>query len=170
MSDAMLAQRLTDACLKHLVGESLPRLEKCLSLLSQEEIWLRPNPATVSVGNLVLHLCGNVRQYIISGLGGEQDVRRRQAEFDETGPLPTRELLARLRDTVARAADIVAGLTVKDLLAERVIQGLPQLGVHTLVHVVEHFSYHVGQISYFVKARKALDLEYYKGRDLNLTH
>ncbi len=78
---------------RRLFNESYPRLKKCLAQLSEEEIWHKPNANSNSVGNLVLHLCGNVRQWIISGLGGQADTRQRQKEFDERGPLPTAHLL-----------------------------------------------------------------------------
>src|SRR5437867_7915143 len=69
----------------------LPRIVDCLELLSEEEIWWRPNEASNSAGNLVLHLCGNVRQWIISGLGGEPDTRERDKEFAERGPISRSE-------------------------------------------------------------------------------
>jgi len=75
----------------------LPRIVRCLEELSREQIWWRANPASNSVGNLVLHLTGNVRQWIISGLGGEPDNRQRDQEFTERGPLPRRVLVAGLR-------------------------------------------------------------------------
>ena len=78
---------------RRLFSESVPRLKKCVELLSEAEIWHRPNSHSNSVGNLVLHLCGNVRQWILSGLGREKDSRERQKEFDEKGPVPKAQLL-----------------------------------------------------------------------------
>jgi uncharacterized damage-inducible protein DinB len=154
---------------RRLIHESVPRIHKCLGLLREEEIWLRPNAETVSVGNLVLHLCGNVRQYILSGLGGAPDRRRRQAEFDEQGPLPTAELLARLTALMEEVDQTLDRLDPASLLTLRRVQGRNESGLSILVHVVEHFSYHVGQISYFVKTRHAVDLGYYAKVDLNAT-
>lgn len=154
---------------KRLFGESLPRLKKCLSLLSEEEIWFRPNSETVSVGNLVLHLCGNLRQWIVSALGGATDVRVRSQEFSEPGPLPTAALLERLQKTMGEAETVLKSLDPATLLAKRHVQGFQETGLSILVHVVEHFSYHVGQVTYFVKSRKGVDLGYYAGVDLNNT-
>src|SRR5262249_25290922 len=75
----------------------LPRIASCLELLSEDEIWWRPNAASNAAGNIVLHLCGNVRQWIISGVGGARDVRERDREFAEQGPIPRQALIARLK-------------------------------------------------------------------------
>ena len=92
---------------RRLFKENLTRLQKCLSILNEEELWHRPNKNTVSAGNLVLHLTGNIRQWLLSGIGGEPDKRVRQSEFDEVGPLPAAELLDNLksvlRDLVVKA-------------------------------------------------------------------
>ena len=150
-----------------LLEESIPRLHKCLDKLSEAEIWYRPNTHTVSIGNLVLHLNGNVRQWLISGLGGAPDLRRRQQEFDKMGPIPTSELKEML-DILENDIEVVLeGLSKSDLITERTIQGYKSSGVSILVHVVEHFSYHVGQVTIMVKSRKDVDMGYYQGQDLD---
>ena len=152
---------------RRLFKDSMPRIRKCLAHLSEEEIWRRPNAEVVSVGNLVLHLCGNVRQNIVSGLGGAPDDRTRDREFAETGPIPAAELLARLDETMADVDRALDRLDPESLLAIRSVQGFQENAVSILVHVIEHFSYHVGQITYYVKTTKAVDLGYYAGVDLN---
>ncbi len=154
---------------KKLIDISLPRIKKCLSCLTEEEIWYRPNNETVSVGNLVLHLCGNVRQWIVFGLGGEPDIRNRPKEFSEQGPIPTNELIDKLEKTLADAKQVLRKLDDKDLLKVRNVQGYQETGTSILITVVEHFSYHVGQISYYVKSRKGIDLKYYHGVALTKT-
>ena len=104
-------------------------------------------PKRTSVGNLLLHLNGNVRQWIISGFGGATDSRERSKEFAEKGPHPSSVLLARLERTLREAAEVIEGLDPDSLLETRRIQGCDVDGVRILVHVVEHFSYHVGQIT-----------------------
>ena len=101
---------LIEECKFRLVDESIPRLHKCLDKLSEQEIWYRPNKNTVSIGNLVLHLCGNVTQWLISGLGGAPDNRRRQQEFDEPGPLPTSSLHEMLDNLATEITAVVEGL------------------------------------------------------------
>jgi len=138
--------------------------------MSEQEVWYRPNSSTVSAGNLVLHLCGNVQQWLISGLGGAPDNRNRQAEFDETGPLPTSELLTHLDDLQLAIQQVLPKLTQTDLTAKLKIQGFEVTGLSVLVHVVEHFSYHVGQVTFMVKSRKDVDTGYYQNLDLDITN
>lgn len=168
-NDSSVGQALVAECERRLFAESLPRLRKCLSLLTQEEIWLRPNSETVSVGNLVLHLCGNVSQWIISALGGSQDTRERSKEFSQTEAMPTTELLKRLEKTMQEVRLVLQKLDPASLLNKKYVQGFEESGLSILLHVVEHFSYHVGQIAYYVKSKKAVDLKFYKGVDLNKT-
>ena len=164
-----LHQALIAECRRRLFEESVPRIKKCLALLDEEELWLRPNSETVGVGNLVLHLCGNVRQWLVSGLGGAADTRERAKEFSEAGPIPAPELLSKLDAVMAEARRVLDRLTPDDLVRSRPVQGFEETGVGILLHVVEHFSYHVGQISLFVKLRKEVDLQYYAGVDLGKT-
>ena len=156
-------------CKRRLLEISLPQIRKCLAELTDEELWVRPNEQSNSMGNLVLHLCGNVRQYVIAGLGGSADVRERAKEFSERGPVPRATLLERLDQTLAEAAKVLDRLRPEDLLVKRVVQGFDYDGMGILIHVVEHFSYHTGQIAYFVKARKGIDLGFYRGVNLNVT-
>ena len=161
-----LGGALIAECRRRLYDESLPRIRKCLAELSVEEIWARPNPETVSAGNLVLHLAGNVRQYIVATLGGVPDVRERSTEFSRTGPLPTADLLALLDQSMADASRVLEGLDATRLLETHRVQGFVESGLSILVHVVEHFSYHTGQIAYIVKSRKSIDLGFYRGKNL----
>ncbi|MEZ4949393.1 MAG: DinB family protein [Saprospiraceae bacterium] len=153
-----------------LFEEGIPRIKKCLSELSEEEVWFRPNENVVSVGNLVLHLCGNVKQWLIAGVGGLPDKRQREREFSETGPLPSQFLIEQLDDLQKDANAVLEEVSVENLLRPRTIQGVfHETGLSILVHVTEHFSYHVGQITYFTKVRKNTDLKYYGELDLGKT-
>jgi uncharacterized damage-inducible protein DinB len=136
----------------------LSRILRSLDEMSDEEIWWRPNEASNSAGNLVLHLSGNVRQWIVSGLSGAADVRKRDLEFAERGPVPRRELVARLRRTVGEARRILRRLTAADLKRKHIIQGFHVTGIEAVSHVYEHFSHHAGQIIYITKMKKAKNL------------
>jgi uncharacterized damage-inducible protein DinB len=164
-----LHQLLLAEVRRRLLDESVPRLKKCLSLLTEAEVWHRPNAHSNSVGNLVLHLCGNARQWILHGLGGAPDHRQRQSEFDEQGPMPTAQLVALLDQLCVEMESVLAGLTPQSLAQPRQVQGFSENTVSVLVHVVEHFSYHTGQVSYYTKAFKDLDLGYYAGQALDIT-
>ncbi len=152
---------------RRLMEENVPRIKKCLSELTTEEIWYRPNENSNSVGNLVLHLCGNVRQWLLSGLGGYTDNRRRQQEFDEKGPFPTSILLRHLDELMEEVDKVLNRVTSEQLLLPVEIQGFMETGVSVLVHVIEHFSYHTGQITYYVKWRKNINMAYYAGKNLD---
>ena len=138
----------------------LPRIVACLKQLSSEEIWWRPNEASNSVGNLVLHLTGNVRQWIVSGLGGAADVRERDREFSERGPLPRGVLMRRLRQTVEQACHVLKTLRREDLARVHTIQKFRVTGMEATFHVAEHFSHHAGQIILLTKLLTASDLKF----------
>ena len=137
-----------------------PRIVRCLKLLSEDEIWWRPNRASNSVGNLVLHLQGNVRQWIISGLGKQPDRRNRELEFKETGPIARRVLLGGLRKTVREADQVLGNLSQPDLLRRFSIQGYHVTGFQALWHVAEHFAFHSGQIVFVTKLKWGKDLRF----------
>src|SRR5882762_3970699 len=103
-SKAGISQAFIEEARRLLTEEYLPKIERCVEKLTDEQIWWRPNSESNSIGNLLLHLSGNARQWIMCGLGVEVDGRQRQTEFDERGPIPRDELLSRLRATV-RAVD-----------------------------------------------------------------
>lgn len=145
----------------HLSQDFLPKIRKCVELLSEEELWWRPNPHCNSVGNLLLHLSGNVRQWILSGVGGQEDRRQRDREFSETGPLPAASLLQQLEDTVREAVTLLQEMEPESLLKIRRIQVYEVNGLQAIFHVVEHFSHHTGQIIYITKQLKNQDLKFY---------
>ena len=136
----------------------LPRIVRCLEMLSDQQIWWRPNSPSNSIGNLVLHLCGNVRQWIISGVGGAPDLREREKEFPERGPFPRRELVTKLRQTVNQACREIARMPRQELARPRAIQKFRVTGFGAVSHVTEHFAYHSGQILYATKLLQAQDL------------
>ena len=130
--------------------------------LSPEQIWWRANPISNSVGNLALHLEGNVRQWIVSGLGSVPDRRERNQEFSELGPIPRPALLARLRQAVTDAARVMRKLDGVALARTYSIQGFRITGLRAVFHVTEHFSHHTGQVILLTKMLS--------GRDLKFTH
>ena len=150
---------------RRLLDEYVPRIAGCVEMLGDDEVWERPGPRSNSVGNLLLHLEGNVRQWVLCGLGGQVDARDRDAEFAATGSTERQrpaELVERLRATVAEAVAVVEGLGPDDMLARRVYQGrYEETGVGAVLHVMEHFSGHAGQIYAHTKRVKNVDLRHY---------
>ncbi len=157
---------LTIESLRHL-REGQERIHACTTLLSDEQIWHRPNAHVVSVGNLVLHLCGNVGQWINSTLANRPDHRQRDLEFNERGPIDRTALLQKLDSTLAYAFDVINGMSEADLTRTWNVQGFRETGTAIVLHVVEHFSYHVGQITLHTKLMLDVDTGYYAGQDLN---
>jgi uncharacterized damage-inducible protein DinB len=154
---------------RRILGEFIPRIEKCLILLSQDEVWFRPNDQSNSTGNLVLHVCGNARQWICSGLGNQPDNRIRQLEFDERGPISKTVLLDILKSCGEAIQSVLEMVKTQDLTKPITVQGFDETGISILIHVTEHFSYHTGQIVYLTKWLKNADLGFYSGQDLDLT-
>lgn len=139
---------------RYWVEVYVPRLERALEVLPAGDLWWRPHAGVISFGTILLHLEGNVRQWILSGLGGEADNRERAAEFAATSSeADGQELLTRLRATTTQAAALVEALDDSVLLAEHTIQGFPVTGLAAIYHVVEHFSWHTGQAVWIAKAR-----------------
>ncbi len=139
----------------------MPKIERCLERLTDEQVWWRPHPEANSIGNLLLHLAGNARQWIVSGLGGVTDERQRQTEFDERSVIPRNELLGSLRTTVRDVDNVLAGLDPARLLARYPIQGTEATGLAAIFHVTEHFSMHTGQIILLTKLLTQTDLVFY---------
>jgi len=160
-SDPSLARIFLDEAAALLQDDLLPKIEKSVGTLSEEDVWWRSSETENSAGNLLLHLAGNVRQWIISGMGGAADVRERPKEFAARGGVTKQEALDRLRETVAEACTVLRRLDETDLSTEKTIQGFRSFGLAAIFHVVEHFSYHTGQIAFITKLRTQRDLKFY---------
>jgi hypothetical protein len=148
-----------------LIGQYWPRLRSCVASLSDEQVWWRPNEASNSIGNLLLHLDGNVRQWLVNSFNKRDDHRNRPAEFGERITIPGAALLKQLGDTLQEASDTLSRLTESDLLANYEIQGYHVTGLAAVYQVVEHFGLHHGQIVYITKMLRGEDLGFY--RELN---
>ena len=147
---------------RSLIGEEyLPKIERCLERLSDGEVWWRANEESNSIGNLLLHLAGNARQWIVSGVGQTADGRARQLEFDRREVVPRDELLRLVRQTLSEVDGVLASLDPARVLESRRIQGYDVTVLDAVFHVVEHFSMHTGQIILMTKLIKEADLKFY---------
>jgi uncharacterized damage-inducible protein DinB len=144
-----------------LVAEYLPKIEHCLELLDDNQIWWRANSQSNSIGNLVLHLCGNARQWIICGLGGEKDERHRDSEFAQRDIIGRDRLLELLRSTVTDVGKTLNRIDESTLLEKRKIQGNDVEVLYAIFHVTEHFSMHTGQIIMMTKMLASHDMGFY---------
>jgi len=149
----------------YLAKDYLPKIRLAVEALSADDIWWRSNDSSNSVGNLILHLAGNVRQWVVSGIGQAPDLRRRQEEFDAREGLTGEELLTHLEEALEEVDETLSSLSGSELSESRVIQGLEVSVLDALYHVVEHFSTHTGQIIYISKLRSGRDLGYWEVKD-----
>lgn len=166
-SDAELANIFLAYSRNRLLKQHWPRLKTIIEPMSTEQVWWRPNEASNSVGNLILHLNGNATQWLVASFNRDEDKRDRPAEFAAEGGLTAAELLDRLGATIAAAEKVLDRLTVEDLLAPYEIQGYRVSGLDAVYQVVEHFGLHYGQIAYIAKSFSGKDLGFY--RELNKT-
>jgi uncharacterized damage-inducible protein DinB len=134
-----------------LLAEYLHKIETALALLTPEQAWWRANERSNSAGNLVLHLTGNLSQWVLAGLGGATYERRRAAEFAARDGAAPGELLAGLRAVVERSIAVAERLDESALGAFHEIQGYRRDGFGVLLHAVEHMAYHTGQIVLIAK-------------------
>ena len=146
---------------RHLSEDYLPKIERCLERLTDEQVWWRASERSNSVGNLLLHLEGNLRQWVGGGVGGAPDARARDREFAERSLLPRGELLAALRAAVEEADAALARLDPASLVETRRVQGLDVTLLSAVFHAVEHFSMHTGQIILLTKMLADDDLAFY---------
>jgi len=160
-NDANVSHEFIQRAREFLREQYLPKIERCVEKLTDEQVWWRPNDESNSIGNLLLHLSGNARQWIVSGLGGTSDERRRQTEFDERRVIPRAELLGILRTTIADVDRVLASFDPARLLERYPIQGTESSALEAIFHVTEHFSMHTGQIILLTKMLTQTDLTFY---------
>ena len=148
---------------RHYLATEYPtKIRLAVQALPPAAVWWRPNAGSNSIGNLLLHLAGNVRQWVVSGVGGDRDDRDRASEFARRDGLTADELLATLNASVAAADAVLAGLTAGDLGARRTIQGRDVTVFEAVFHVVEHFSMHTGQIILLAKVHAPAAISFYE--------
>ena len=145
-------------------------LSKALPLVDEKLLWIRPNDSSNSLGNQLLHMEGNLRQYIIATLGGKQDNRLRETEFNTQGGIALQELWSALDATIKEAIKTIKNCDEATFLGTHKVQAFRLTGVDVAVHAVEHLSYHVGQVAFWIKQNTANDLGFYEGLDLSNTN
>jgi uncharacterized damage-inducible protein DinB len=157
-----IGQAFIDQSRNYLSAGYLPRIRRCIQAITDEDLWWRPNAHANSIGNLLLHLAGNARQWIVSGIGGEADTRERQREFAADRERSREELVEMFEGTLGEVDRVLAQLRPDGLLEGRVIQGREVSVLEALYHVVEHFGMHTGQVIYITKLRTGADLQFYE--------
>jgi hypothetical protein len=128
------------------LADAFAKIKHCLGQLSDEQVWWRPHPSLNSIGNMILHLCGNLRQWIVCGVGGAADDRDRPQEFSERGPISKAELLRRLDEVVGHAQAALVVLSADHILEHRRIQATDQTVISAIFDSVPHFRGHTQEI------------------------
>ena len=166
----MIETQIKEEFKRRMEEESLMRINACLDHMTEENIWYSPNENVNSVGNLVLHLCGNINQYINTTLGNENDTRKRSLEFSAHNSHNRKALQEKITETIKKAVGVVDQKNLSELIVEYDVQGFKEKGIAIVIHVIEHTSYHTGQITTICKWLENVDTKYYDGLDLNITH
>lgn len=159
--DHAISRAFIERASEFLLSDYLPKIERCLEKLTDDQIWWRANEESNSIGNLILHLCGNARQWIVCGVGSQPDNRDRDAEFAYRYHIPRHQLLALLRTTLADVQTTLQSVDPASLLERRPIQGHDVDILEAIFHVTEHFSMHTGQIIMLTKMHTSSDLRFY---------
>ena len=146
---------------RRLMVEYFPKIRKCVAELSEGDIWWRSDETNNSIGNLILHLSGNVRQWIVGGLGGVPDARNRPQEFSERTHIPKNDLVKKLEEALHDCDRVLERFDDNRLLERITIQDYDATYLDALSHVVEHFAMHLGQIIFITKLRVSKDMNFY---------
>jgi hypothetical protein len=156
-----VAQNFIDRSRAYLTDEFRIKLRKTLDALPDELLWWRPNDESNSVGNLVLHLEGNVRQWIVGAVGGAPDVRNRAGEFAAREGGTREELTHRMEQTLDEVDAVLAKLRPEQLTERRRVQARDVSVLDAVYQVVQHFALHLGQIILVAKAQVPGAVKFY---------
>lgn len=152
MSDDALSAQFHITTRREL-ADAHAQIVHAVSQLSDGDIWWRPFEEQNAVGNILLHLCGNMGQWLVSGVGGAPDTRDRPSEFAERRQIPKSELLAKLSQVVAAADEAIVRCSDAELLRVRHVQHGPQTGMAAIFHSVSHLIGHAQEIVYITRLR-----------------
>jgi len=164
MEQQLLAEFKQNALFRLEEGQRMIHL--AMAKVGEEQLWELPVENGLSLGNQLLHCCGNMTQYIIASLGELPDQRQREKEFSTKEGFTKAALLEQLDQTIVQASHTINSATAEAYTRKRKVQGFELSGVGVVLHAVEHFSYHVGQVAFWVKQLTASDLGFYDTHDL----
>ncbi len=135
------------------LDEALKKIKHCVNQLTDDQVWWRPAESMNSVANLLLHLCGNLGQWIVSGIGGAADIRERQKEFDQRSSTSGTELISQIESAVAEAKNALSGMSAEELLRIRPVQGNDVSGMQAILHSAAHFRGHAQEIVHMTRCQ-----------------
>lgn len=167
MKSMPLSELLKAEFEERVINESIVRIKKCLEMIDEEYLWKSPNDNIMTIGSSVLHVVGNSRQWILSGIFKEDDFRQRDWEFEQHS-ISIKELVVKLDKLKNDLLKSLEELSESHLTTNMEIQGFKVTGLSSIVHVIEHFSYHTGQITLLTKLYSGESTDYYDEFDLNI--
>lgn len=141
----------------------------CLDKISEEQLWQKPVETSNSIGNQILHLLGNITQYVLSGVGDAPDIRQRELEFSSSKTQNKHELSVQLNELIGQVSEIARQTETGKWAELKLVQGFEMSRIGCLIHATEHYSYHTGQIALITKLMVNEDLDFWNGMDLNKT-
>ena len=147
--------------------ENLRMVLICIDKITEKDLWKKPSKKGVALGNQIIHIVGNMTQYLISSLGEKKINRERDKEFKIDKRITKSSLINMLSNTIQESKKTITKLSMENLLKIREVQVYTLSGIGCLIHAVEHFSYHTGQIALLTKNITNNDLGFYDGIDLN---
>lgn len=153
---------------QRVFNESYSRVFKCLSLLNEEQLWKQFNPTVPAVGSLILHICGNARQWILTGLGDQLDNRQRDKEFDIHTNIKKTDLIFLMENLRVNLNQCLCEIPESKMHQIHEVQGFRESGFSVVVHVIEHVSYHTGQITTLTKLQTSKETNFYGDKDLDV--
>lgn len=141
-------------CLDHCLSV----IEHCVGQLTDDQIWWRPQEPLNSIGNLLLHLNGNLQQWMIAGLRGTADTRNRPSEFATRTPTPGATLVEQLQATIHEIKQTLSAIRPEEMLTPRRIQGFDVTGWEAVFDSIPHLKGHTQEI--VCLTRQQLDNRY----------
>jgi len=165
-----LKEIIKDQIQQRLVEEGIDRVISCVEKLTLKQLHYTPNSNSNSIVNLILHLDGNVRQWLLAGVFNHDDTRDRNSEFAIQKNLNSKHLLQVLEQLREDVVSELQNIEAIDLSEKRNVQCYNETILSMIIHVIEHFSYHTGQITYITKMLLDIDTKYYDNLDLDQTN
>lgn len=164
----LILKQILEEFKRRVFEESIQRIKLCLGMVSESMVWYRHNEQVNSIGNNILHLEGNAKQWILSGIGNWPDNRNRQLEFVPNQSYNKQALIEKLDKLQLNLNEVLEKIEIEKLTEKRKVQVFQETGMSILIHVIEHFSYHTGQITLLTKILTGEPTHYYGNLNLDI--
>ncbi len=149
-ADSSLADAFCEAITNEL-DDAIRKIRHCVGQLSEDQVWWRPTESMNSIANLILHVCGNARQWMVAGLGGSPDRRNRPEEFAQRDRIPSEDLMNMLDEVAIEVKQALRSASVDELVRQRTIQGFQVSGAGAVIESIAHFRGHTQEITHMTR-------------------